>query len=150
MYERIRIVRKTEKLSQKEFGEKLGVSRDVMANIENNRVVPNETFLQLLCSVFHINQKWLRTGEGEMFHTEKAFSLDEYVRAHDFSDVELRILKAYLDIPKELREKALEYFDRSFSAESEIDREVQSYREELEAEKGDTDGLSALPDAEDA
>lgn len=150
MHDRIRLVRKAVDLSQKDFGEKLGVSRDVMANIENNRVSPGNTFLQLLCSVFNVREEWLRTGEGDMFQAEKSFSLDEYVRAHNFSDIELRILKAYLEIPIDLREKVLGYISHSFSRDSEIEREVQSYREELEIEKGAAVKSSASPDIKEA
>lgn len=65
MYERIRQIRKQLKMSQREFGESLGVSRDVMANIENNRVQPSATFVLLLCSVYNVNIHWLETGIGE-------------------------------------------------------------------------------------
>lgn len=150
MHDRIRLVRKAVNLSQKDFGEKLGVSRDVMANIENDRVSPSNTFLQLLCSVFNVREEWLRAGEGEMFQSEKSFSLDEYVHAHNFTDIELRILKAYLEIPVELREKVLGYVSHAFSHGSEIDRQVQSYREELEAEKKVEAGSLASPDTKEA
>ena len=65
MYERIRQIRKQLKMSQREFGESLGVSRDVMANIENNRVQPSATFILLLCCVYNVNMHWLETGDGE-------------------------------------------------------------------------------------
>lgn len=65
MYERIRQIRKKLKMSQREFGESLGVSRDVMANIENNRVQPSATFVLLLCCVYSVNIHWLETGVGE-------------------------------------------------------------------------------------
>lgn len=65
MYERIRQLRKQLNMSQREFGESLGVSRDVMANIENNRVQPNTTFILLLCCVYNVNMHWLETGDGE-------------------------------------------------------------------------------------
>ena len=55
------------KVSQKAFGEELGVSRDVMANIENNRVIPNDTFLQLLCTKYNVSEEWIRTGGGDPF-----------------------------------------------------------------------------------
>lgn len=72
MYEinqRVREVRKSlrPKLSQTEFGETLGVSRDVIGNIEKNRVAqPTEQFLRLLCRTHNISYTWLKTGVGEM------------------------------------------------------------------------------------
>lgn len=71
MYDRIRFLR-TEKLhmTQSEFGEVLGVKRDVINNIENNRLKnpeKQEPLYRLICQNFDINEEWLRTGEGEMY-----------------------------------------------------------------------------------
>jgi len=58
----------SENLSQAKFGEILGVSRSVIANIIYERTEPNNLFLNHLCSTFNISEEWLRTGEGDM-HT---------------------------------------------------------------------------------
>lgn len=52
------------------FGERLGVSRDVISNIEYNRLKnpkQKEPIIKLICSTFGVNEIWLRSGEGEMF-----------------------------------------------------------------------------------
>ncbi|HBG7720994.1 TPA: helix-turn-helix transcriptional regulator [Clostridioides difficile] len=67
MHERIYKIRTSLKMSQREFGEKLGVSRDVISNIEYNRVTPKPVFIQHLCELYNVNKEWLLTGEGEMF-----------------------------------------------------------------------------------
>ena len=67
MHNRIRAVRKALNLSQREFGESLGVSRDVISNIEYGRVPPKEPFLIHLCQQCRVNRHWLDTGEGDMF-----------------------------------------------------------------------------------
>ena len=67
MSNRLKTVRETLDLSQREFGEKLGVSRDVISNIEYGRVQPKELFLQHVCQLYKVNRHWLETGEGEMF-----------------------------------------------------------------------------------
>lgn len=67
MPNRIRIIRETLKLSQREFGEKLGVSRDVISNIEYGRVLPKDLLLRHICQLYKVNEQWLRTGEGKMF-----------------------------------------------------------------------------------
>ncbi len=64
---RIKAVRETLDLSQREFGEKLGVSRDVISNIEYGRVQPKKLLLQHMCQQYKVNARWLETGEGEMF-----------------------------------------------------------------------------------
>ncbi|HFL3561985.1 TPA: helix-turn-helix domain-containing protein [Clostridioides difficile] len=64
---RIKEIREDINLSQQKFGEKLGVSRDVISNIENNRVEVKTVFITHMCEVFSVNQVWLETGEGRKF-----------------------------------------------------------------------------------
>ena len=42
MYDRIKAVREAYRLTQREFGERLGVSRDVISNLEYERVQPKD------------------------------------------------------------------------------------------------------------
>ena len=65
--ERIKQIRKHLRLSQPEFGKHLGVSRDVIANIDRDAVEPKMIFLEHLCQVYKVNPDWLLHGEGEMF-----------------------------------------------------------------------------------
>ena len=51
---RIKAIRESLKLSQREFGEKLGVSRDVISNIEYNRVPPKELLLRHICELYNV------------------------------------------------------------------------------------------------
>ncbi|HIE4740807.1 TPA: helix-turn-helix domain-containing protein [Clostridioides difficile] len=64
---RIKEIREDINLSQQKFGEKLGVSRDVISNIENNRVEVKTVFITHMCEVFNVNKCWLETGEGGKF-----------------------------------------------------------------------------------
>lgn len=71
VYERIKELRKEHlKLSQAAFGERLGVNRDVINNIENNRLSKPEqklSLMKLICKEFQVNEDWLLNGNGEMF-----------------------------------------------------------------------------------
>lgn len=66
--ERIKIVRTSikPKLTQTAFGEQLGVSKDVIANLELGRVVPTASVINLICMTFDIEPLWLKDGIGEM------------------------------------------------------------------------------------
>ncbi len=65
LHERIKYFRK-EILgtTQDEFGDKMGVSRDVVNNMERGRVNIGEDRIRLICSSFPVNEDWLRTGNG--------------------------------------------------------------------------------------
>lgn len=76
VYERIKELRKnTLKMSQASFGERLGVNRDVINNIENNRLSRPEQKLslyKLICSEFNISEEWLLNGTGDMYASNEA------------------------------------------------------------------------------
>ncbi|HBF3343065.1 TPA: helix-turn-helix transcriptional regulator, partial [Clostridioides difficile] len=60
-------IRKDANLSQPAFGEKLGVSKDVISNIEYNRVEPKPLFINYMCDVSNVNKEWLLNGVGNMY-----------------------------------------------------------------------------------
>lgn len=68
MNTRIKILRDSLGLSRASFGEQLGISGDAVNNMERGRADIKEDRIKLICSVFSVNEKWLRTGEGEMFN----------------------------------------------------------------------------------
>lgn len=64
---RIREIRKQKNLSQTAFGERLGVRKDVIVNIENLRVQPKPLLIDGICKEFNVNKDWLLNGVGEMY-----------------------------------------------------------------------------------
>lgn len=62
---RIKNIRKNLKLTQEEFGNRLGVSRNVITNIESGRVVPKESFLKLISKEFNVSKEWLENGSDD-------------------------------------------------------------------------------------
>ena len=108
--DRVKEIRKKHKLSQVLFGERLRVSRDVVNNIENNRVDLSELILKAICVEFNVNEGWLRTGQGEMDIEPDTFSLDEYVKKRGMTDLELDIVKTYLELDPQIRQVVMNHF----------------------------------------
>lgn len=67
MNERLKELRKSLRLSQSEFGTKLGVGNTAISKIENGERGLTDTLIKLICTEFEVSESWLRTGEGEMF-----------------------------------------------------------------------------------
>ena len=63
--ERIKFVRKANKLNQTEFAEQLGISQTHVSKIEKNIENPSETLLLLISYLFATNIDWLKNGQGE-------------------------------------------------------------------------------------
>lgn len=64
--ERVRELRKFLGLSGEKFGEKLGITRGAVSNIENGSRNVTEQIVKAICREFGVSEQWLRTGEGEM------------------------------------------------------------------------------------
>lgn len=60
--ERIKKIRKLHGLTQKEFGEKIGVSSVTISTSESGKTKPDEQTLRLLCSTYGIRRQWLEEG----------------------------------------------------------------------------------------
>ena len=65
MHSRIRQIRNTLNLTQVEFGAATGKNRDIIANYEQGRVVPDDTFIMLLERLYGYRFAWIKTGEGD-------------------------------------------------------------------------------------
>ena len=66
MRDRIKILRKALGLNQTEFGNRLGMSRWAIVNIELDRAPIKPLLIDLICSTFGANKEWLVSGTGPM------------------------------------------------------------------------------------
>ncbi|WP_369354395.1 helix-turn-helix domain-containing protein [Lysinibacillus capsici] len=148
MNERMRYLRKTLGFNQKEMGDKIKLSQTHISSLENGARDATDRIISDICREFNVNEQWLRTGEGEIFIQPETFSLDEYAQKSQLSELELDIIKSYMDLNKDVRQAILKTAQQLFAKHSEItstveetndeidiDAELERYRQELEAEK---------------
>lgn len=74
--DRIRLLRKTLDLSGEKFGEKIGLKKVAISQIETGKSMPTEQTILSICREFNVSEDWLRNGEGEMF---VSLTLDEEI-----------------------------------------------------------------------
>ena len=67
MNRRIRELRKTLNLNQKDFAEKIGLKQNAISHIEHIGSTVTEQNIKAICFQFNVNEQWLRTGSGPMF-----------------------------------------------------------------------------------
>lgn len=67
MNKRIRELRKSLELSQKEFADKIGLKQNAISYMEKDGSTVTEQNIKTICSQFSVNENWLRTGGGKMF-----------------------------------------------------------------------------------
>lgn len=66
MNTRIRTLRKSLNLSQKEFAEAIGLKQNAISYMEKAGSTVTEQNIKAICSQFSVNENWLRNGTGEM------------------------------------------------------------------------------------
>ena len=97
MNERIKKIRKDLGLNQKDFGEKIKIVRSSVAKIETGENNPSEQTIDLICRVFNVNEKWLRTGEGSVY--KEKLSIAEYLENITDEDYLIKdIIEVYMEL----------------------------------------------------
>lgn len=69
MNNRIRTIRELNHMNQETFGKHLRIKKSSVSRLESGDNNPSDQTIDLICKEFGINEKWLRTGEGDMYYT---------------------------------------------------------------------------------
>ncbi len=134
IYERIREIRKKNKLSQTEFGKKIGVSRSVISNIEYNSVEPSDLIIKAICAEYGINEEWIRTGKGDINSGEEIKKIVQALAdKYEFNENAVKLLENYLKLKEEYRvviDKLLEFFasHEESANKSSSEKRIKVYR----------------------
>ena len=115
MNERIKQLRKTLGLTQQEFAERIGITRNAVANYETGRNEPIGSVLNLIYNEYNVNPDWLRNGSGEMFIEPATFSLDEYAQANKLNKNEIYIIRGFMELNPDTRQAIYNVFSNAFN-----------------------------------
>ena len=121
MNSRIKEVRKAKGLSQAAFGAPFGANRDMINNVENGRAAVSDIMVSSICLTYYVNERWLRTGEGEMFiqisRDQEIMDFVADTMQDDKDNFRRRFLLALSRLPEE-RWADIEDFARQITAEN--------------------------------
>lgn len=106
---RIKIFRNYLKKTQTEFGEMLGTGRNTIANYENGRVDPTDTFIQLLVTKYNVSEKWLRLGKGEMLQENENALFNKFSKQYNLTPAEQRVARYLLQLTSEDRQQLIKH-----------------------------------------
>lgn len=113
----IKKVRTSLGLTQVNFGERLGVSRDVINNAELERATISPLLIKAIALKFAVNENWLVNGTGEMFINSNGDLLEILKSKYKLSNFEFKILKAYLELDVNQRKAVENFAHKIFSSE---------------------------------
>lgn len=108
--DRIKRVRKYLDLTQREFGERIGLKGNTIAQYELGRNNPVDSALSLMIREYNINEEWLRTGEGEMFKAAPTDVLDQLASEYNLSNASYIVVEKFVNLKPEKRNELIEFF----------------------------------------
>ena len=152
--ERIKKVRQEKHLTQQYLAERMGIKRNTIAIYETNRSTPSIAVISLICREFHVNETWLRTGEGEMYTQQKE---DLLLNDPSLDDADRALLASYIEAPPGLRQQIKEFLfqtvqrmkDAQFESETallhrQLDKEREAEKKGASESSAGSSGTDAI------
>ena len=133
MNQRLKELRKYLGLTQEAFAARIGVKRSTIGNYELNRNEPVDSVVSLVCREFHVNEVWLRTGEGEMFLENDDSFFTSLALEYGLNDEERTAVEIFTKLPPSSRHAILDYVTALADAIS--DRAAANHNSDVEAEE---------------
>lgn len=119
--ERIRKIRKELKLTLEKFGEKLGVKKSAISDLESGRNSLTDQMIKSICREYNVSYDYLIYGDGEMFTNLPATIVDELCVQFDLDDFDRAIVEMYIELSpdeKAVVKKMMQEFAKKVGLES--------------------------------
>ena len=138
---RLKKIRKVlpQKTSQEKFAVLLGTTRNAIASYESGKVVPSDTFIQLLCTKFNISEEWLRTGKEPMHKSNIEAQVDTYTRGYALDAEEREIIRYFLKLKPEDRAAMIAHVEHLADAIRSARAEATEKQQEAAAKQASED-----------
>lgn len=107
---RIKLIRKTLGISQRDFGKKIGISDTAVSKLESGERNPSEQTLKSICREFNVDYFWLTEGaDVDMFMKLPNTLMGKLSERYNLNKKSQMVLKTYLEAPDDEKE-AIENF----------------------------------------
>ena len=107
--ERIKKLRKSLDLTQREFGARIGSTQNAIGNYEIGHRNPSSSVINNICKTFTVNESWLRTGEGEMFSQETDNLLDALAEKYGLSHSVRVLVEEFINLKPDIQQAFVDY-----------------------------------------
>lgn len=108
--ERVKEVRKSLNLSMEKFGERLGVSKSAIANIESDYRNLTKQMAKSICREYNIDYFWLTEGTGNMFMQVPDSLIEEVIEDYNLDKNDKYILESYLELSDDEKKTIKNFF----------------------------------------
>lgn len=116
--ERVKFIREDLGLSQAGLGSTMGVSRDVINNIERDRVKNPDTMLRLLCKTHRVSYLFLLEGFGDPYVGVPSIIMEDVIEEYGLDETDKLLIEEYVKLDKDTRTAFKGYLSRVFEKAS--------------------------------
>ena len=106
---RIRDLRKSLKLNQAEFGERIGLKGGAIGKMEKEGGTVTEQNTRLICEKFNVRREWLTEGKGEMLQETEDALFASFAERHHLDASERNLAHYLLRLTSEERQNVLQH-----------------------------------------
>lgn len=110
--DRIKFIREDLNMTRASFGDTLGVSGDVINNMERGRVDIKDHMLRLICKTHRVNYFWLTEGKGDPYLGPPGILMDDVIEEYNLDEMDREIIEEYVKLSPDMR-NAIKQFIRN-------------------------------------
>ena len=141
--ERVRQVRKELGLTLEKFGERIGMKKNSISQIENGKNSVTDQVIKSICREFNVDYTWL-TGKGDdIFEKSPSSTMEQLKKEFDLDDFSYKLVYQYLKLNADQRQAVRDFFynaatstDTAAAPEPNIADQFPNTAAELEAQYG--------------
>lgn len=140
MNERIKQIRRELGLTQTEFAERIGLKQNSIALIESGKRNISDQAVLSICREYGVNEKWLRTGDGDKMAPDANDELEALAKKYDLSEADQVLIEKYVNLKPGSRDAIVNFimdvaaaFSNSENPTRTASPEIPGTPEELEA-----------------
>ncbi len=93
-------------MNQADFSKRLGIGQSTLAMMEVGKRTILDRHIKTICSLFHVDEHWFRTGEGSatvLFTKNLSNTLDELSEQYHLSEYGRKAIESYLNMDETQR-----------------------------------------------
>lgn len=128
MNERLKLLRKTLKLNQVDFGSRLSLTGSAISRYESGVNAMADNIVLLICREFNVNEDWLRNGNGEMFSRQSTDLIEQLTQQYNLGLYGQQLLATYLQL-SDADKRAVERFVSQLTANVQQAEDAQTVPE---------------------
>lgn len=109
---RIKEIREDHGLSQRAFGEAVGISGSAITRIESNERNPSEQTLRMICSTYNVSRNWLEYGIEPKYREQSDDDWEMLTRMMEgASENKKKLMRILANMPDELLDEMMRYLE---------------------------------------